>query len=1042
MVTTEVSTAVSGMEPTSPPPESDESTVFLDNDRLKTMLSSGSLDFDDWTLLISEVESSFSDDIEKLCLVYDAFLLEFPLCHGYWRKYAYHKIQLCTLEDAVEVFERAIQAATYSVSVWLDYCTFAVAAYEDHHDVCRLFERGISFVGKDYTCCALWDKYIEFLLGQKQWSSLAHVYLRTLRYPTKKLDFYYKNFRKIAASLKEKINCGIDVNGDLSSDPMEEEDLVPAPRHSDEEISVVIRDLMGPSSSSAVAKALHAYLSIGEQFYQDSQGLTEKISCFETQIRRPYFHPNQLDTNQLDNWHKYLSFAETYGDFDWAIKLYERCLIPCANYTEFWFRYVDFVESKGGRELANFALARASQTFVKNESAIHLFNARFKEHVGDASAASIALSRRCGEELGVGFVENVTKKANMEKRLGNFEAAYTTYREALKKTLVGKENLETTALLYVQFSRLKYIITNSADEAAQILIEGNEKVPHCKLLLEELIRLMMMHGGSQQVDLLDPIIDKEISYQADSSGGLSAEDKENISNLYMEFIDLCGTIHDVRKALGRHIKLFPHSAKAKLHESRPLGNSLRELIQRREKTRECLNQDLSTNKGTDSTVVTPLEEKKELPLNSDGARAARSDYLNTEPNGESLASGNQAEGSNNVADRENLYESQSDLSTGLKSDEDGERSREVNLPPIQDTPKHGFVAQQAHFSSSSADTVKSDAIEIQPSGFQSPQSHQNREFLRQGSRNRYQRRDFNQNHPKPRSQERPPHMSYPPVTTGRGGFSQQQMAVAPPRDNRSVSQSLQRQSQYSAYPMVQQQPSNAYPPLAQIPGQHTSVASSDNPAAVQSSFSQIPQDQYQGSAAQVQPCFAYPQTQIPQHPVQSNDQSEGQVQSNEAYNQMWQQYYYYNYYYYQQQQHQQPLSEQPQPSQNPHPQLDPNLVSKQYQAQAGTQHPQSQHAEQLNTQQQQSQEPQNQHQIQYQQQQQQEWFQWQQQQQQQQYHLYLQQQQLQGEEAKCDEQRAASSVPQVSTKESDIQKSGESGGHEVEHSSDTSITSI
>lgn len=45
-----------------------------------------------------------------------------------------------------------------------------------------------------------------------------------------------------------------------------------------------------------------------------------------------------------------------------------------------------------------------------------------------------------------------------------------------------------------------------------------------------------MHGGSRQVDLLDPIIDKEISHQADSSesDGLSAEDKEEISNLYME----------------------------------------------------------------------------------------------------------------------------------------------------------------------------------------------------------------------------------------------------------------------------------------------------------------------------------------------------------------------------------------------------------------------------------------------------------------------------------------------------------------------------
>lgn len=116
--------------------------------------------------------------------------------------------------------------------------------------------------------------------------------------------------------MKEKIKCGIEVNGDLSSDPMDE-DLAPK-RHSEEEISVVIRDLMGPSSSLAVAKALHAYLSIGEQFYQDSQELKEKISCFETQIRRPYFHVKPLDTNQLDNWHKYLSFAETYGDFDWV----------------------------------------------------------------------------------------------------------------------------------------------------------------------------------------------------------------------------------------------------------------------------------------------------------------------------------------------------------------------------------------------------------------------------------------------------------------------------------------------------------------------------------------------------------------------------------------------------------------------------------------------------------------------------------------------------------------------------------------------------
>lgn len=52
-----------------------------------------------------------------------------------------------------------------------------------------------------------------------------------------------------------------------------EKDLVPV-RHTNEEISIFIRDLMSPSFSLAVAKALHAYLSIGDK---DSQQLKEKI---------------------------------------------------------------------------------------------------------------------------------------------------------------------------------------------------------------------------------------------------------------------------------------------------------------------------------------------------------------------------------------------------------------------------------------------------------------------------------------------------------------------------------------------------------------------------------------------------------------------------------------------------------------------------------------------------------------------------------------------------------------------------------------------
>lgn len=76
-------------------------------------------------------------DIIKIRKVYDAFLAEFPLCYGYWKKYADHEARLGTLENVVEVYERAVQAVTYSVDIWLHYCMFAISTYGDPDTVRR-----------------------------------------------------------------------------------------------------------------------------------------------------------------------------------------------------------------------------------------------------------------------------------------------------------------------------------------------------------------------------------------------------------------------------------------------------------------------------------------------------------------------------------------------------------------------------------------------------------------------------------------------------------------------------------------------------------------------------------------------------------------------------------------------------------------------------------------------------------------------------------------------------------------------------------------
>ncbi|MCI19827.1 pre-mRNA-processing factor 39-like, partial [Trifolium medium] len=52
-----------------------------------------------------------------------------------------------------------------------------------------------------------------------------------------------------------------------------------------------------------------------------------------------------------------------------AVKLYERCLIVCANSPDYWTRYADFMEAKGGREIANYSLDRATKVYLKDQKA-------------------------------------------------------------------------------------------------------------------------------------------------------------------------------------------------------------------------------------------------------------------------------------------------------------------------------------------------------------------------------------------------------------------------------------------------------------------------------------------------------------------------------------------------------------------------------------------------------------------------------------------------------------------------------------------------
>lgn len=59
--------------------------------------------------------------MEKVQSVYDSFLVSWPLCYGYWKKYADAYTRHGNVPLATQVYERAVLETPFSVDIWVHY---------------------------------------------------------------------------------------------------------------------------------------------------------------------------------------------------------------------------------------------------------------------------------------------------------------------------------------------------------------------------------------------------------------------------------------------------------------------------------------------------------------------------------------------------------------------------------------------------------------------------------------------------------------------------------------------------------------------------------------------------------------------------------------------------------------------------------------------------------------------------------------------------------------------------------------------------------
>ncbi|RMJ22655.1 hypothetical protein PHISP_06470 [Aspergillus sp. HF37] len=432
--------------------------------KLEIELADDPDNFETWEKLVRAAEAlegginrnSNPQAITAVRSVYDRFLAKFPLLFGYWKKYADLEFSITGTEAADMVYERGVASISPSVDLWTNYCTFKAETSHEPDIIRELFERGASSVGLDFLAHPFWDKFIEFEERVEAFDKIFAILGRVIHVPMHQYARYFERYRQLAQ-------------------------MRPLPELAPPEVLAQFRSEI-EAASSHVAPGAKAEAEIERdvrmrvdnyhlEVFAKTQTETTKRWTYESEIKRPYFHVTELDESQLNNWKKYLDFEETEGTYSRTQFLYERCLVTCAHYDEFWQRYARWMAAQPGKEeeVRNI-YQRASCIYVPIANpATRLQYAYFEEMVG---RVEVAKDIHWAILFAVpNHVETIVSMANLSRRHGGLEAAIEVYKQQLDSP---ECDLATKAALVAEWARLLWKIKGSAEDARQVFQKNQQ----------------------------------------------------------------------------------------------------------------------------------------------------------------------------------------------------------------------------------------------------------------------------------------------------------------------------------------------------------------------------------------------------------------------------------------------------------------------------------------------------------------------------------------------------------------------------------------
>ncbi|CAI5705304.1 unnamed protein product [Peronospora effusa] len=504
-------------------------------ERLTEAVNTNPLDFNSWVSLLTLVQSETDTPRETVESTYDRFLAEFPLCFGYWNKYALYEYGLgkkvtadgvgtvATSDEAKqkarEVYERGVVAVRYSVDMWMKYSEFLIHTVHSPVDETRpILERAVKACGGDPMAGPLWELYIQLETVNNDMPRLNQVFKSIMYQPLRNLDEFWEKYNQfvlaqqlntLATSEEQKALAG-------SGEELMDEGLL--------RVKIV----------NAVEVVKNKTM---EEIY--------RRQAFEAAIDRNYFHVTPVAEAAMKNWHSYLDFEEAAGNAARCQTLYERCLISCANYEEMWLRYVEWSEKVHGFQVADAVFQRAMTIFLKYRPSIYLENAAFLE-AHDKLQQAQKVYMHVLSDVAPKLAEAFLWYCNFERRRGDIETAKTWFERGMEAV-----ETEVEAYAFVATSYATFLHKHVGDVAsARALFErAVQKHDESVLLWLNFIHFEVNADGKSPEFV--PRVTRVYELALEDSCSLSMDEKNDLWFQYVEFIENYGDnitqVRDLRR---------------------------------------------------------------------------------------------------------------------------------------------------------------------------------------------------------------------------------------------------------------------------------------------------------------------------------------------------------------------------------------------------------------------------------------------------------------------------------------------------------------